>query len=189
MPAQRLFDCIAAMDMKRGIGKNNELPWHLPNEFKYFSRITKSTISKDNKNAVVMGKNTWYSIPKKFRPLKGRLNIVISRSMQNSDLPEDVLLFESLPACMKVMSAEVYLNSIENIFITGGSSLYKEAMESGSCGLVYLTKVQSDFNCDVFYPEFDTENIFKEVTRDNVPTEVQKENDIKYTFHVYKKNQ
>ena len=184
----KLFHCIAAMDMKRGIGRNNNLPWNLPNEYKHFVNVTKTVTSKEKKNVVIMGKNTWYSIPQKFRPLKGRLNVVISSSLQIDDLPEGVLLFKRLPEAMEMLNTELYANSIEEIYITGGSSLYKEAMESDLCGRIYLTKIESDFNCDVFYPDFDMQK-FKEITLNDVAQDVQEENGVKYKFHVYEKSQ
>ena len=186
MPGKRIFHCIAAMDLKRGIGRNNDLPWNLPNEYKHFVKITKDVTSTGKQNAVIMGKNTWYSIPEKFRPLKGRLNVVISSSLQSSDLPNNVLLCRGLSETMELMNTEPYVNSIENIFITGGSNLYKEAMQSDLCGRIYLTKVEGDFNCDVFYPEFDS-HIFKEITVSGVPSDIQEEKGVKYNFHVYER--
>lgn len=188
MSGKRLFHCIAAIDVKRGIGRDNKLPWNLPNEYKHFIQTTKTVISKEKKNAVVMGKNTFFSIPHKFRPLKGRLNVVISSSLQNDDLPNDVILCRGLPEAMELMNTEPYVNSVEEIFIVGGSSLYKEAMESDLCGRIYLTKIEDDFNCDVFYPEFDMQK-FKEITLSEVSQDVQEEKGVKYRFHVYEKGQ
>ena len=85
---------IVAATMNNGIGLSGRLPWRLPREMAYFAKITTlvpETISSNNdgahpaenisgKNAVIMGRNTWESIPKAFRPLKGRINIILSRS-------------------------------------------------------------------------------------------------------------
>ena len=185
---KRLFHCIAAMDMKRGIGRNNLLPWNLPNEYKHFTETTTST-SEDKQNAVIMGKNTWYSIPQDMRPLKGRLNLIISSSLQSGDLPNDVVLCRGLPEAMELLNTEPFTNSVDEVFITGGTSLYKEAMESDLCGRVYLTKIESDFNCDVFYPEFDDMQMFKEIKLSEVSQDVQEEKGVKYRFHVYEKVQ
>lgn len=185
---KRLFHCIAAMDIKRGIGRNNKLPWDLPNEYKHFVKMTKTVTSKEKQNAVIMGKNTFFSIPQKFRPLKGRLNLVISSSLQSNDLPKDVILCRGLPEAMELLNTEFYINSVEEIFIGGGSSLYKEAMESNLCGRIYLTKIDDDFNCDVFYPEFDMQS-FKEITLNEVPQDIQEEKGVKYRFYVYEKQQ
>ena len=67
---------ITAIDSKSGIGKNNSLPWNLRKDIIYFLETTTG-------NIVIMGKNTWNSIPIKFKPLKNRINIVISSSFGN----------------------------------------------------------------------------------------------------------
>lgn len=72
---------IVAATVSNGIGKNGTLPWHLPKDLKYFAQAT-STAPEGMQNAVIMGRNTWESIPVKYRPLKGRLNVVVSRDSQ-----------------------------------------------------------------------------------------------------------
>lgn len=71
---------IAAVSPSNGLGKNGGLPWSLRGEMAYFRRAT-SHAGPTKRNAVIMGRNTWESIPLKFRPLKGRLNVVVSRSV------------------------------------------------------------------------------------------------------------
>jgi len=70
---------IVAATVSNGIGQNARLPWRLPREMAYFARVT-SNAPEGSMNAVVMGRNTWESIPTKFRPLKDRVNVVISRN-------------------------------------------------------------------------------------------------------------
>jgi len=70
---------IVAATKTNGIGQNARLPWRLPKEMAYFVRIT-SNAPEGHSNAVIMGRNTWESIPKKFRPLPNRVNIVTSRN-------------------------------------------------------------------------------------------------------------
>ena len=72
---------IVAATVTNGIGQGGRLPWRLPQEIAYFARVT-SNAAEGSVNAVVMGRNTWESIPTKFRPLPRRLNVVVSR---NSD--------------------------------------------------------------------------------------------------------
>lgn len=74
---------IVACTAKNGIGKDGGLPWRLPKEMGYFARATSSAPAGKH-NAVIMGRNTWESIPSKFRPLKDRFNIVVT----SRDLPE-----------------------------------------------------------------------------------------------------
>ncbi len=75
----RSVSCIVAATPAGGIGKDGTLPWALPADLKRFARVT-SDAPAGARNAVVMGRKTWASIPEKFRPLKGRLNVVLSTS-------------------------------------------------------------------------------------------------------------
>ena len=70
---------VAACGKSLGIGNNGQLPWRLQSEMKHFATTTKTTQDPGKQNAVIMGRKTWESIPLKFRPLKNRLNIVLSR--------------------------------------------------------------------------------------------------------------
>jgi dihydrofolate reductase len=69
---------IVAATPTNGIGLAGTLPWRLPKELKYFASVT-SQAPQGQQNAVIMGRNTWESIPKRFRPLPGRLNVVVTR--------------------------------------------------------------------------------------------------------------
>ena len=80
-----------------GIGSNGSLPWKLPNEMRHFSKLT---TGGGKKNAVLMGRKTWESIPAKFRPLPGRFNVVLS-SQQDYDIKSDP------NAAIKLASVEV----------------------------------------------------------------------------------
>ena len=76
---------VVACSPSNGIGKNGSLPWRLRKEMAYFKSVTTNTASLNTpqpkaKNVVIMGRNTWESIPKKFRPLPDRHNLVISRT-------------------------------------------------------------------------------------------------------------
>lgn len=81
---------IAAMTLSNGVGKDGGLPWKLKGEMAYFRNVTnyvpEEEKSQGARNAVIMGRKTWVSIPPKFRPLPGRINIVISRTQTAQDL-------------------------------------------------------------------------------------------------------
>jgi hypothetical protein len=76
---KRSFQMVVAYENSRGIGLQGDMPWKLPKDMAYFKHLTTSVKAAGKHNAVVMGRTTWESIPAKFRPLKGRMNIVISR--------------------------------------------------------------------------------------------------------------
>merc|ERR1712076_274014 len=106
--------CVAAMDVNRGIGKNGDLPWSLPKEFEYFTKLTSAVKCEGKQNAVIMGRLTYFAFPEKIRPLKNRLNIVLSTTLKESDLPPNVLLQSDLQSVMKTLVSEPLCNTIEN---------------------------------------------------------------------------
>lgn len=78
------MNLIVAVDDCGGIGRNGGLPWNLPAEMARFSKMTTVTTDRNKKNAVIMGRKVWESIPPKFRPLKKRFNVVLSRKVISS---------------------------------------------------------------------------------------------------------
>ncbi|KAH8353855.1 hypothetical protein KR084_008934 [Drosophila pseudotakahashii] len=177
------FNLIVAVCENFGIGIKGDLPWHIKSELKYFSRTTKRTSDPAKHNAVVMGRKTYFGVPESKRPLPDRLNIVLSTTLQQEELPKGVLLCPSLEAAMKVLEAK---NEVENIWIVGGSGVYEEAMASPRCHRLYITKIQQTFECDTFFPAIP--DSFREVSPDSdVPLGVQEENGIKYEYKVLEK--
>src|SRR3989338_10163823 len=136
------FAIIAAMDENRVIGKNNALPWHLSADLKHLASATKGAI-------VIMGRKTWESLPENFRPLKERLNIVVSRTEQA--LPEGVLLAHSLEEALTL--AETHAPE-QKAFVIGGATLYAEAIRHLACKELLLTHIQGKFDCDTFFPDY-----------------------------------
>lgn len=132
---------IVAMDAERGIGKNNDLMWHLPADMKFFKDTTVQHI-------VVMGRKNWDSIPDKFRPLINRQNAVLSR---NKNLKLDgALVFESLQSCLANFKEDA-----RTIFIIGGGEIYKLALELNAVDEMYITQVDDVFGADTFFPDID----------------------------------
>jgi dihydrofolate reductase len=123
---------IIAVDKNFGIGKDGTLPWYLPPDLKYFQDMTKGGI-------VIMGKNTYMSIPQKFRPLKNRINIVISNTFIDKDVYvcNDKTIFNLLEK----------LNS-NNIWIIGGKQIYE--LFINHVNTIYLTQINQEYNCDLF---------------------------------------
>lgn len=130
------FSIIVAIDEKGGIGKNNTLPWHLPADLKHFKEFTTG-------GTVIMGRNTWESIPEKFRPLPNRLNIVLTGNL-NYHVPEGVKLASSLDGALAIAEG--------NTFVIGGAKVFEDAIRHESCSELIITKIDGDFNCDTFFP-------------------------------------
>ena len=97
------MNMIVAFCKNRGIGFQNKLPWHIPNELKYFKRKT----TKGDNNVVIMGKNTWESLPKK--PLPKRINIVLSKTLNEKDV-KDAYIFSDMEELNRFIIDEFYYN-------------------------------------------------------------------------------
>jgi len=101
-------------------------------------------------NVVIMGRNTWESIPLKFRPMPNRINVVLSRNKDYSkNLPKDVQCYISLNECLENLSKQEH----GTIFLIGGGQIYNEGIKHSSCESVFLTRVHGKYDCDTFFPE------------------------------------
>lgn len=158
------FSIIVAVDSKQGIGKNGKLPWHIPSELQHFARKTRSVAK--GQNAVIMGRKSWDSIPDKFRPLPGRLNIVLTRSAAPSPtgapFPPGVLVAASLDEALKQAES----HNVDQIFVIGGAQVFKEALQHPACRELLVTEVEGDFECDTFFPSIDPARFKKTTTSD-----------------------
>jgi dihydrofolate reductase len=169
------FDMVVAHDLNRGIGVNNQLPWRIPRDMKYFRELTTGT-AEGQRNAVIMGRKTWESIPPKFRPLAGRLNVVLT-SDPSYNVPEGVVLSTSLDEAL----SEVQSRGVSNIFLTGGGKVYEDGLNHPSCRRLYITQVLGNYDCDVSFPLY--EKRFQLASQ----SDVEEDNGIKYRFEIYEK--
>jgi len=143
------FNIVVAIDKKHGIGKDGQLPWHLPEDLKHFKDITSKSIGESN--VVIMGRKTWESIPERFRPLPGRINVVLTR---NSDymLPEGALKFDGFTQALE--SLEEKKGQIGQVFVIGGQQVFGEALSLPECQKLYITHILEAFDCDTFFSPF-----------------------------------
>lgn len=122
---------VAATKDGLGIGKDGGLPWKLPGDMAYFRELTSRTHDDSKQNAVIMGRKTWESIPAKFRPLPGRLNIVLSRSAASASQPAAAQgMFEgahhvcsSLEEACALLAQPQMQARVENRFVIGGGQV------------------------------------------------------------------
>lgn len=147
----RTLNCIAAVSQNMGIGKNGDLPWPpLRNEFKYFQRMTTTTSAEGKQNLVIMGRKTWFSIPEKSRPLKDRINLVLSRELKEP--PKGAhFLAKSLDDALQLIEEPELTNKVDKVWIVGGSSVYKEAMNKSGHQRLFVTKIMQEFESDTFF--------------------------------------
>ena len=120
---------IVASSLEYGIGFENKLCWNIPEELKYFRNITSNCLDKNAKNCIIMGKNTWYSLPK--APLQNRINIIISVNDYDK-IKNEIIDMKDVYVFKSIEEALIYIDNddiIENSFIIGGSQLYNTILE------------------------------------------------------------
>lgn len=144
-----IISLIAALTENRVIGKNNDLPWHLPDDMKYFMQTTKG-------HHVIMGRKNYDSIPEKFRPLPNRTNIVVTR--QKNFVAQGCTVVNSIEEGLQIAKA----NSEKEVFIIGGSEIYNQSFAKAT--RLYLTEILTQLDGDTYFPEFN-KNQWKEVSR------------------------
>ncbi|XP_029798384.1 dihydrofolate reductase isoform X2 [Suricata suricatta] len=138
-------------------------------------------------NLVIMGRKTWFSIPEKNRPLKDRINIVLSKNLREP--PQGAhFLAQSLDDALKLTEQPELADKVDMVWIVGGSSVYKEAMNRPGHLRLFVTRIMQEFESDTFFPEIDLEKYKLLPEYPGVPSDVQEEKGIKYKFEVYEKN-
>ena len=147
------------------IGNNNTLPWHLPEDLAHFKRTTLGC-------PVIMGRKTWDSLPPKFRPLPGRVNVVVTR--QASWQAQGAVVVNSLEAACAACPPD------STAWVIGGAELYAQALALASTAVV--TEIDADFEGDAFSPHFGPE--WRESARESHLSS----NGLGYSFVSYTKN-
>nr|WP_232106316.1 dihydrofolate reductase [Pseudomonas mendocina] len=132
---------IAALARNRVIGRDNQLPWHLPADLKHFKAMTLG-------KPIIMGRKTWDSLG---RPLPGRLNIVVSR--QPGLALEGAEVFATLEAAIERADAWARAEDAEELMLIGGAQLYELGLAQAD--RLYLTRVGLEPDGDAFFPEID----------------------------------
>ncbi|XP_031426138.1 dihydrofolate reductase [Clupea harengus] len=183
----RVLNCMVAVCPDMGIGKNGNLPWHpirLSNEFKHFQRMTMTPTVEGKKNVVIMGRKTWFSIPAQNRPLKNRINVVLSRELKQPP-PGAHYLASDFSEALCLLDTEDLAKEVDQVWIIGGSSLYRETMENSGKRRLFVTRILQQFDSDTFIPNIDMSkyNLLSEFP--GVPEGLQEENGVKYRFEVY----
>ena len=165
-----IISLIAALTRNRVIGLNNDLPWHLPDDMKYFMQTTKG-------HHVIMGRKNYDSIPEKFRPLPNRTNIVVTRQAGLT-----------LPNCTVVHSLEEAVGIARKagepeLFVIGGAAIYQLGMPLAN--RLYLTEIDVTLAGDTYFPDFPT-SAWKEVSRQHHP--VDERHAFPFDFVIYERN-
>ena len=143
------FSIIIAVDNENGIGKCNDLAWSIPEDMKHFKNITSNTQNPNKQNALIMGRKTWESIPKKYRPFKNRKNFILSRGFENGVLNKDEAYeFSDFNTCLSSVSN---MTDVEEIFIIWGAQIYNQVLKHPNFTKAYITRIYYKYHCDTFF--------------------------------------
>lgn len=148
---------IAAMTRNRVIGKDNALPWHLPDDMLFFMNTTSG-------HTVVMGRRNYDSLPPKYKPLPNRTNIVLTR--QRSFVAEGCQVVRSLHEAL-VLAEE---KKTDELFIIGGAAVYEQSISRAH--KIYLTEINASVEGDRFFPIFDKSQ-WRETSRIHHPADAK----------------
>ena len=160
-----MISIIVAVSEDWGIGKDNELLWHISEDLKRFKRLTSG-------KTVIMGKKTWESLPK--RPLPGRKNIVLTDKADE--------LIENSVTAYSIEDALGKCEKNDEIFIIGGGSIYRQFMPISD--RLYITHVHKKAPADIYFPEIDL-SIWEITEKEEFKTDG--ENSIPYTYTIYER--
>lgn len=132
-----MISLIVAHDKNRVIGSENQMPWHLPGELKYFKETTMG-------KPMIMGRKTFESIG---RPLPGRKNIIITRNKNYHH--------EGIEVVTSLEEALENAGTVDEIMIIGGAEIFKVALPIAD--RLYITHIEHEFSGDTFFPEYGSE--------------------------------
>jgi dihydrofolate reductase len=157
-----MISIIVAVSDDWGIGKDNDLLWHISEDLKRFKRLTSG-------NTIIMGKKTWESLPKK--PLPNRKNVVIT------DKPGET--FENAITAYSIEDSLAKCTVGEEIFIIGGGSIYRQFLPIAD--RLFITHVHMKAPADIYFPEIDM-NIWEKTEEEEFTSE-----EIPYTYTIYQR--
>lgn len=159
---------IVAVAENNVIGKDNDLIWHLPKDMAFFKSTTLN-------HYIVTGRKNYESIPSKYRPLKDRVNIVVTRQKDYQE--KDIVVTNSIESAIKIAKE----NNEQECFIIGGGQIYKSVLEHDLIDQMYITHVHETFDGDTFFPEFNRYDWNEEVLLTHL-----KDDKNKHTFTIKK---
>ena len=160
-----MLTLIAATSTNNALGKDNQLVWHLPDDFKRFKSLTSN-------HYIILGRKTFESFPK---PLPNRTHVIITRQ-KNYEVPENCIVVSCLEKAIEVCPKN------EEVFIIGGGEIYKQSIDIAD--KIELTRVHTTVEADTFFPEINLkkwEVVFEE------HHEKDEKHAFEFTFITYKK--
>ena len=137
------YNIIVAICENNGIGYNNSLPWNIKEDLKIFSKLTRG----NNNNAIIMGRNTFESLPNKFLPKRD--NLILSSSIIIDEKREDNIIktFDNINSIIKFCNSKNY----QQVWIIGGQSIYESFLRKNIVNNLFITKINKKYLCDKFF--------------------------------------
>ena len=154
---------IAAIDRRRGIAKNGAMPWHIPEDEAYFTRQTKTH------GAAVLTGGTTFRDTYKNRPLADRQNYVLTH--RDTPIPGAVVVHD-LDALLREFTEK-------DLWVSGGAEIFAQVIAAGKADELYLTRIDAEFGCDKFFPEYEDAFTLAE------ESEVHEQNGFHFTYARY----
>ena len=135
-----MFELIITIDMNNGISKNGEIPWYIKDYDIFFK-------NKTINNIIIMGKKTYFSLHKKNRPYKDRINIVLTRNPQEysdlMDIYNNLFFVKNLGMALRIVT----LNKLKKVFFIGGLKVFNNY--NNLCNIIWIAKIKKNYNCDL----------------------------------------
>ncbi|MCT4664200.1 MAG: dihydrofolate reductase [Flavobacteriales bacterium] len=164
---------IVAVDQEFGIGKDNDLMWHLPEDMRFFKETTSGQI-------IISGRKNYISIPEKFRPLPNRENIVLTRDKNFQEKHPQLFIANSWENVNNFVNQLIAKNPKE-VYIIGGGEIYRQALDLLEVEEMWITHVHHTFSAEVFFPEID-HNRWQKVSESHFPEKEKRA----YSFSICK---
>jgi len=150
------LEAILALDINYGLSKNNKIPWKCKKDMLFFYNKTKD-------NIVIMGKNTYFSLPEKNRPLKNRLNIILTKNPQyyifgNNNINQfnNLIFTNNVNIYQEILNNKErynelfpFLNKDFKIYIIGGNEIY--SIYFPLCSNIWISYIKGNYDCDLFF--------------------------------------
>jgi dihydrofolate reductase len=137
------YNIIVAICENNGIGYNNSLPWNIKEDLKIFSKLTRG----NNNNAIIMGRNTFESLPNNFLPKRD--NLILSSSIIIDEKREDNIIktFDNINSIIKFCNSKNY----QEVWIIGGQLIYESFLRKNIVNKLFITKINKKYLCDKFF--------------------------------------
>lgn len=138
------YNIIVAICENNGIGYNNSLPWNIKEDLKIFSKLTRGN---NNNNAIIMGRNTFESLPNKYLPKRD--NLILSSSIIIDEKREDNIIktFDNIDSIIKFCNSKNY----QEVWIIGGQLIYESFLRKNIVNKIFITKINKKYLCDKFF--------------------------------------